>query len=369
MSVVNQMLMELERRGALQEGDGPGPGVHAVQPPRPLAGVRLPVVALLVTAAAAAAWTAAVGWRGGTEAPSSPMSRGGVRAIQPLAPAQPPTADVSDGGERMGVRPSPIPAPAPRPAREPERTPAEAAPAAQKPAGKPVPATAKVAAAATAMPPEVPSEGREAPALAPSIDKKPRQLTPQQQAENEFARAASLVRQGRIHEAVEGLRGVLQLHPGSVPARQMLAALLVESRRAGEAEQVLQEGLAANPQEPRLALVLARLQAERGEFQPALETLQAAAPAAANDADFQGLMGTMQQRLSRHGEAVAHYLAAARLAPQAGVWWMGLGISLQAEGRVADAREAYQRARATNSLSPELVAFVDQRLARLAGGR
>jgi len=39
-----------------------------------------------------------------------------------------------------------------------------------------------------------------------------------------------------------------------------------------------------------------------------------------------------------------------------GVWWMGLGISLEADGRPADARDAFQRAGATRALSRNLIA-------------
>jgi len=38
---------------------------------------------------------------------------------------------------------------------------------------------------------------------------------------------------------------------------------------------------------------------------------------------------------------------------------------MQAENRAADAREAYTRARNSDSLTPELQAFVDQRLGQL----
>ena len=44
---------------------------------------------------------------------------------------------------------------------------------------------------------------------------------------------------------------------------------------------------------------------------------------------------------------------------------MGLGISLQALNRNTEAQEAYRRARGTNTLNPELQAFVDQRLRQL----
>jgi MSHA biogenesis protein MshN len=45
---------------------------------------------------------------------------------------------------------------------------------------------------------------------------------------------------------------------------------------------------------------------------------------------------------------------------------MGLGISLQAEKRNAEALDAFQRAKGSGTLSQELLAFVERRLQQLA---
>jgi MSHA biogenesis protein MshN len=47
-------------------------------------------------------------------------------------------------------------------------------------------------------------------------------------------------------------------------------------------------------------------------------------------------------------------------------WWMGLGISLQADQHLPEAREAYNRARSTGGLTPELRSFVDRKIEQLA---
>lgn len=197
------------------------------------------------------------------------------------------------------------------------------------------------------------------------IEKKVRISTPRERAENEYRRALGLVNQGRVQEGMAVLRGALSEDPGHAGSRLALFGLLVEQQRLEEAQTLLQEALARDPAQPQLAARLARLQLERGDVRSAEETLGKAASAAAGNAEFRGFHAAVLQRLNRHKDAVGEYQAALRLLPQAGVWWMGLGISLEADGKLAEAREAFQRAKSTGTLSIELNAFVDQKLKRL----
>ncbi|HWI15375.1 MAG TPA: tetratricopeptide repeat protein, partial [Burkholderiales bacterium] len=71
------------------------------------------------------------------------------------------------------------------------------------------------------------------------------------------------------------------------------------------------------------------------------------------------------QRQQRHEEAIERFNAALRLRPQSGVWLMGLGISLQAVNRLSESQDAYRRAREASGLTPELQAFLDQRLRQM----
>jgi MSHA biogenesis protein MshN len=76
-------------------------------------------------------------------------------------------------------------------------------------------------------------------------------------------------------------------------------------------------------------------------------------------------MAGVLQRAGRQKEAVEHYQAAVRLQPANAVWWMGLGISLQADKRNAEAKAAFQRAAESGRLAPELQSFVERRLQQL----
>lgn len=195
-----------------------------------------------------------------------------------------------------------------------------------------------------------------------AVTKQIKEITPQQQAENEYGKAVTLLQQGRVSEASELLGNVLQLDPGNTAAQQVLVGLLVEGKRYGEAERRLKDGLTLNPGQTGLAMILARLQVEQGDIQSGLKTLQNSLPYAAESPEYQAFLAALLQREGRHKEAIEHYLQALRKAPGSGVWLMGLGISLQAENRQAEAQEAFVRAKASNTLSPDLQAFVEQRL-------
>ncbi len=198
-----------------------------------------------------------------------------------------------------------------------------------------------------------------------SIDKQIHVPTRTERAEIEFRKATAMLNQGRVAEAIEGYRSTLAEDAAHAAARQALVGLLLENRRIDEAQQLLQEGLTLNPDRSSYAILLARIQVERGDLQGAQDLLSRHAASAANNADYHAFHAAVLQRLGRHKEAVTGYQAALRIAPNAGVWWMGMGISLQAENRDAEARDAFARAKSAGGLGPDLVNFIDQRLQQL----
>ena len=199
-----------------------------------------------------------------------------------------------------------------------------------------------------------------------------KEITPAQQAENEYRKALELLQQRSMTRAIESLAQALQLDGNHIAARQTIINLLVEAQRFDEAEHRLQEGLHLDPGQTGLAMILARLQVERGDTKAGLETLQRSLPDAmaradyvTEQADYQAFIAALLQREGRHGEAIEHYLQALSKTPQSGIWLVGIGISLQAENRLPEAQEAFNRAKASNNLRPDLQPFVEQRLKQI----
>lgn len=192
-----------------------------------------------------------------------------------------------------------------------------------------------------------------------------KQMDPQQRTENAFRQANEFLQQGDASRAMEGLAQVLLQDPLHDSARQALATLLLREKKNAEVERLLGERLALAPNHAAFAMTLARLQADRGDSDAAIDTLRMTLPSVRANASYHATLAALLARREQHAQAVTQYQAALRLAPQAGVWWMGLGMSLQATGNLTDAREALRRARASGDLSPEVAAYVDQRLKQL----
>ncbi len=381
MSLINDMLRDLDRR---QGGSGRLPNEVRPLPPES----RRPRWLLLALPAAVvlalAGWLHLARWPTPVPVPDAPRA---ASAPVPLAPAarQPPPAAPPDAepvlkeraanapeipaaldGLRMDATLSRLPvappaAPARKTAEVATKEPTPSLPAVAAKTGEP----SAISAGATRPAAPAPAPTAEPAAAAGGVEKRPRTETPRERAEQDYRKAYALLVQGRTNEALPLLRSTLAEDATHASARLALAGVLAQSGRQDEALALIEEGLQLEPARPALALAAARLLAAKAAYDRAEQVLARAAPSAQADAEFRALHAAVLQRLTLHREAAAEYQAALRLAPQAGVWWMGLGISLEADGRGAEAREAYQRARASGALSAELDRFVEQKLRQL----
>lgn len=198
------------------------------------------------------------------------------------------------------------------------------------------------------------------------IEKQNRGLTSYELAEIEFRNGVTRLKQGRLGEAEASFRAALREDRSHLPARQALIGLLIDMRRNQDAEQVVRDALAFNPRQPRHAMLLARLELDRGDAAAAVATLEAVKPYAGVDAEFYAFFAAALQRAGRYREAAELYKNALAVEPGNAIWTMGLGISLRAAGQPDEAREAFRRAAESRSLAPELQRYVEAQSRELA---
>jgi len=192
-----------------------------------------------------------------------------------------------------------------------------------------------------------------------------KQIRPDQKSGNFYRQAIINLQQGRVAEAQANLTLALEANPANQEARLTLAGLLVDNKRNDEAKATLAAGLAISPEQSDFRMALARLQVEAGDRSAALNNLEQGLAYAKGNAAYQSFLATLLQRAERHEEAINHYMTALSLNDTSPNSLIGLGISLQAVGKLENAQEAFTRAQAGEALSPELSLFVDQRLKQI----
>ena len=399
MSLINQVLQDLEKRHASEsELNSLPPYVRAV-PGRPRSFVRVILVAasaaLLAVAVAALIYSRldapgndappiiakAIAIHVPDPAPTpTPVTKPSVAEAPAIATAFNPVSRLSEELSFAVLQPTPAPKPAtsgrvvkPGVAKSLKELGDAPPPESVKPQATVVDTLSKAVLPAKPAAPD--AEGITLPPPAPiaatagapaAIDKQMREVAPSERAEIAFRRGVAQLQEGRANAAELEFRDALKVDPSHGSARQALLGLLLANGRNNEAEEVLRKTLSINPRQPRHAMVLARLEVERGEVTGAINTMVGVLPYVQSDPDFHAFLAALFQREGRHREAADYYRTALRGVPGNGVWMMGLAISLRASNQSAEARDAFQRAIDSKQLSPELQEFVERQLRELS---
>jgi MSHA biogenesis protein MshN len=343
------------------------------------------LIALLLTVSLAAggyyAWNE---WDEGFLAGRMATSKADVAQTAVPASAPEPQPEPATPLKEEAVAKSPVVTPSPAPAESkpvitgPTKLRPPPAPAPLKPVGAQVETTTtKTASAVTAPTPKATAPKPASPpapkvvATAPTADggktvlgeKKLRAMSPEDTAESAYRQAADLMKQGRAGDAEPLLRSALVANAAHIKARELLVGILLQGGRGFEARQLLQQGIEKSPRHYPFAQLLARLYVQDGADPQALALLESVRPAAGNDPEYQAFLAALYQRAGKHAEAVKAYGEALGQRPQEGRWWLGLGISHEAEQNFTAATESYQKALASGSLDGKLQQYVQQRLA------
>lgn len=364
MSVINQMLQDLEKRQVGTASEPLPDGVHSAGPDHGLRKVRqtrrvLGLAGVLLAVVAAFVW-----WPRHLET-----------SVVTLVPPLSPDAGLVAQAVSPPVTPLPLSVPfsAPVAAQAPSAKLVKAVkPVSNKPAKPSRTEQQRIAREAALQKKRahvsVPVLASEAVVAPSAIAKTAVAEDASQRAEGNYQAARLAFSGGRSTETAARAGEALQLLPKHKGARQLLIRQSVEQNHIPQAIELLREGIALFPAETAWWNLLAQLELGRGELSAARAVIDAGQRQAAGSAEFNSLGGAIAQRQGDFDAAADFYRKALRLDARSGRDWVGLALALERQGHAAESSEAFRRALLTDNLNGELAQLARTRLARLEGG-
>ena len=197
----------------------------------------------------------------------------------------------------------------------------------------------------------------------PSLTISRSQLSPQALAVKKITEAEQAIERNDIIKAESLFEEVLLVMPEHETARKQLAALWYGKKSYQDAINLLSQGIALAPQAEEMRLMTARIYYEQGQTRQAYNILRPIKHSVSTE--LQALLANTAAELNEHENAVTAYEKLIALEPNIGRWWLGSAVSLDSLGQFIPARNAYKQAIARNNLSSSAMQFARQRLIEL----
>lgn len=146
-------------------------------------------------------------------------------------------------------------------------------------------------------------------------------------------------------------------------SRIVLISYLLQDERVAEAGDVLVTTKV--DLSPELRQLKARWYVAKGEHKLALHTLRESLPELHSQPEYFALLASYYQRFGYPEKAAETYAALVRFDDESANWWAGLAIALDSSQQYQEAVVAYQRALDIPELSQELFEYIENRLSLL----
>lgn len=173
---------------------------------------------------------------------------------------------------------------------------------------------------------------------------KPQPPHTRQPGQHELQPLLNLLDSGRLAQAENAARTLLERYPDAPVVHQVLANALAGQGKFAEAIESCRKLVGANPQSAELHFNLAVVASQAGRLEEAVASYERTIALAPRLADAHYNLGTALQALGRFDAAAASYRRAVELEPGYFEAHGNLGAVLQLQGKLADAVESYRRA-------------------------
>ena len=157
-----------------------------------------------------------------------------------------------------------------------------------------------------------------------------------------LALAAKQHQEGRIEEAEQLYRQVLNNNPRNVDALRMLAMVAATTKRYDDAERLLRKAVGIAPDFLTAVVDLGRVLKEQDRFEEAIDCFKKAIAINPNNPHAHFLLASAYSPAALNREAAQEYRRALELAPEHPGALLGLGNALKTIGKQNEAIKAYQ---------------------------
>jgi tetratricopeptide (TPR) repeat protein len=164
------------------------------------------------------------------------------------------------------------------------------------------------------------------------------------QAQTQLELAVALAEQGKLEEAVAGLRAILQAQPHFAKAHYNLGVALAQQGKPEEAAASFRAALGHRPDYAEAHYGLGNVFSEQGKLEEAAACFRQALSIHPGYADAANNLGLALADLEQWAEAVVMLRHAARLRPDDCNVLNNLGLALAGLGKFAEAEAAYEHA-------------------------
>ncbi|MEH6356178.1 MAG: tetratricopeptide repeat protein [Marinobacter sp.] len=189
--------------------------------------------------------------------------------------------------------------------------------------------------------------------------------TPAAADRNTARQLKSLVAQGNITDAERGLAALMKVQAAPL-SRYVVARALLADGKPDQAISWLPEDVTT--EYSRLRLLKARALHVNNDLATAVHTLSSNVPPVQNHAEYRVTLATLLQQQGESAKAARYWAELIAWDDSQAAWWVGLAISLDAQGERTGAATAYRQAAELKGLSRSLAAYVRQRLQALGAG-
>lgn len=186
------------------------------------------------------------------------------------------------------------------------------------------------------------------------------ELTPQQLSEKAQERAKKALDSNNLAQALKNYNEALRYTPSDSNVRQRLSALYYGKGEVRKAAEILQKGIALEPDNASLRLSLAKMLMKENQGAAALTVLSVLPNSAS--IEYVSLRAALAQKNKQDALALESYEILTNREPESGRWWLGFAIQQERAFNLEGAKYSYQQALNKFGLSNQSQQFIRDRL-------